>query len=148
MYVYVKEQIRVAGAHVEKQVEERCENGDTKVDDSEKRHHLECAPQRLDQFATQADSDDVHAYFPEMYLQETEGEGRPEPERRRQQVTWRHAQNAHRLLGEGQAIRKQHHHADGFDAGAGIAQQGRSLLPQVGNIPTQALYRRHRHDQT
>lgn len=74
-----------------------------------------------------------------MYLQEAEGEGRPEPEDRRQQVTWRDAQDAHRLLGEGQAVREQHHHADEFHAGAGVAQQGRRLLPQVGDVPTQAL---------
>lgn len=79
-----------------------------------------------------------------MYLEEAEGEGRPEPEGRRQQVTWRHAQDAHRLLGEGQAVGEQHHHADGFHAGAGVAEQGRSLLPQVGNVPPQTLYRRHR----
>jgi len=64
-----------------------------------------------------------------VYLEEAKGEGRPEPEDRRQQVTWRHAQDAYRFLGEGQAIREQHHHADGLDAGAGITEQGRSLLP-------------------
>lgn len=79
-----------------------------------------------------------------MYLEEAEAEGRPEPEDRRQQVTWRHAQDAHRLLGVGQAIGYEHHHADEFHAGASVTEQGRSLLPQVGNIPTQALYRRHR----
>jgi len=74
-----------------------------------------------------------------VHLQEAKGEGRPEPEDRRQQVTWRHAQDAHRILGKGQTIRKQHHYADEFDAGASVAQQGRCLLPQVGDISTQAL---------
>lgn len=44
VYVYVEEQVRVAGAHVEEQVEERREHGDTEVDDGEERHHLEGAP--------------------------------------------------------------------------------------------------------
>lgn len=44
MYVYVEEQVWVAGAHVEKQIEERREHGDTKIDDGEERHHLEGAP--------------------------------------------------------------------------------------------------------
>lgn len=51
-------------------------------------------------------------------------------------------------MGEGQAVGEQHDHANGFHAGAGVAEQGRSLLPQVGNVPPQALYRRHRHEQT
>jgi len=44
MYVYVEEQVRIVGAHVEKQVEERREHGDTEVDNGKKRHHLEGAP--------------------------------------------------------------------------------------------------------
>lgn len=143
VYVYIEEQVRVAGAHVEKQVEERREHGHAEVDDGEERHHLHCAPERLDQLAAQADGHYVRAHLPEVYLQEAEGERRPEPEGRRQQVTWRHAQDAHRLLGEGQAVREQHYHAYELDAGAGVAQEGSRLLPQVGNIPTQALYRRH-----
>lgn len=83
-----------------------------------------------------------------MNLQEAEGEGRPEPEDRWQKVTWRYAQDAHRLLGEGQAVGEQHDHADELDTGARVAQQGSSLLPQVRDIPTQALYRRHRREQT
>lgn len=84
MYVYVEEQVRVAGAHVEEQVEERREHGDAEVDDGEERHHLEGAPQGLDELAAEADGDDVHAYLPKVYLEEAEGEGRPEPEGRRQ----------------------------------------------------------------
>lgn len=56
-----------------------------------------------------------------MYLQEAEGEGGPEPEDRWQEITWRHAQDAHRLLGKGQAIGEQHHHTDELDAGARVA---------------------------
>lgn len=51
VYVYAEEHIRVAGAHVEKQVEERREHGDAEVDDGEERHHLEGAPEGLDQLA-------------------------------------------------------------------------------------------------
>lgn len=122
VYMYVEEQVRIAGAHVQKQIEERREHGNAEVDDGEERHHLEGAPQRLDQFTAEADSDNIHAYLPEVYLEEAEGEGRPEPEDRRQQVTWCYAQDAHRLLGERQAIGKQHYHANGFHAGAGVAQ--------------------------
>lgn len=44
MYVYVKEQIRIAGAHVEEKVVERGEHGDTEVYDGEEGHHFEGAP--------------------------------------------------------------------------------------------------------
>lgn len=143
MYMYVEEQVRIVGAHVKKQVEERRKYGDAEVDDGEERHHLHGAPERLDQLAAQADGDDVRTHFPEVYLEETEGERSPEPEGRRQQITWRYAQDPHRLLRERQTVREQHDHADKLDTGAGVAQQGSCLLPQVGNIPTQALDRRH-----
>lgn len=101
MYVCVKEQIRIVGTHIEEQIEERREHSYAEVDDSEEGHHLESAPERLDQFAAEAHGDDVRAYFPKVYLQEAKGEGRPEPEDRWQKVTWCHAQDAHRLLGKG-----------------------------------------------
>lgn len=122
MYVYVEEQVRVVRAHVKEQVEERREHGDTEVDDREERHHLDGAPERLDQLAAQADGDDVRAHLPEVYLEEAEGKRSPEPEGRWQQVTWRYAQDPHRLLGEGQAVREQHDYANELDTGAGVAQ--------------------------
>lgn len=104
MYMYVEKQVRVVGAHVEKQVEERREYGDAEVDDGKERHHFHGSPKRFNQLATQADGDNVCAHLPEVYFEKAEGERSPEPEGRWQQVTWRHAQNSHRLLRERQAI--------------------------------------------
>lgn len=147
VYVYVEEQIGVAGAHVEKEVEEGGENGDAEIDDGEEGHHLHGAPEGLDELAAQADGDRVDAHLPEVYLEKAEGEGRPYPEGRRQEVTWCDAERQYRLLHVGETVREEDDDTYEFDAGARVAEQCGELLSKVGYVTAQTLYRCHFHPE-
>lgn len=84
VHVYVEQQLHVTGARVHCQIEQRGQTGHAGVHHPEELDHLPSAPQRLDQFAAQADSHDVDGHLPRVQLHAPKTERRPEVERRRQ----------------------------------------------------------------
>jgi len=78
--VHREQQFRIPGAHVQDVIEHGARQRHSHVDDSKEHEHLQFTPQGFDEFAAHGHHGDVEQHLPQVCLEETERERRPQPE--------------------------------------------------------------------
>lgn len=112
MDVNVEQKFRVFGDHRVEQIVETGQDRHPGVGDGKILQHLHLAPGRFDKLPAQTHRNQIDQHFPEVQLDEAEGEYRPDPEGRWHQISRRDAQDVHGTVREGQRVSDQGRNAD------------------------------------
>lgn len=142
-----EQQLGIPGEHVEDVIEHGTGQRHANIDDGEENEQLQFAPQRLNEFAAHGHHGHVEQHLPQVRLEETERERRPQPERRREQVARRHTKHRRALRPEREEVTHRQHARYDFDAQPGVVEQQLGVLLDVWHVFTYLIENGHGGDE-
>lgn len=134
--VHREQQFRIPGEHVQDVIENGTGQRHTDIDDGEKHEYLKFTPQRLDEFTAHGHYGYVEQHLPQVRLEETERERRPQPKRRRKQIARRYAEHRRALRPKREQIAYWQKARYDFDAQPCVVEQQFGVLLDVWQVFT------------